>query len=48
MEGQLHKYLFDPLDWIIAERYHWKPVLIEETEVLLEKKLIDGCDANSK
>lgn len=39
---------FDPADWIIAERCHWRPNLMEETKVLVGKKRNDGWDANRK
>lgn len=47
-ERQLYMPSFDPLDWIIAERCHQRPVLIQETWVLVGKKPTDGCDANRK
>lgn len=47
-ERQVHMHSFDPVDWIIAECCHLGPVLMEETEVLVGKKLIEECDANSK
>ena len=36
------------LDGIISDHCLWRPVVMEETEVLVGNKLIDKCDANSK